>query len=145
MIRRLTCIQASSLTLPKWHFKANLRILNTSRLQHIRISTCPNIKYSPARPIEDQHKNNGIMSAITAVKGNPYVRLMRMDKPIGEISLQSLNMTADMSSLSRLVALILALWLVSCAKRSGRMSPRSQNACNIRCRFNINARSWMHD
>lgn len=94
MLRRLTFNQTSNLNylfrnVAKWQTTINLRFLKPSHLQNIRIATCSDIRNKhPARTIEDRHKNNGISRVVAAFKGNPYVRLMRMDKPIGKTVLK---------------------------------------------------------
>lgn len=91
MLRRLTCHQTSSLNLcrnlAKWQTTINLRFLNPQLYQKIATYSDKG-RNSQVRAIDDRNNNNGISKVVTAFKGNPYVRLMRMDKPIGESTLE---------------------------------------------------------
>lgn len=49
-----------------------------------RFSTCLNINYNSIKPNDSQLKNSVIHKAVITFKSNPYVRLMRLDKPIGK-------------------------------------------------------------
>lgn len=98
MLRRLPCNQTSNYlfrNVAKWQTTINLRFLNPSHLQNIRIATSSDIRNSPARTIEDRHKHNGISRVVAAFKGNPYVRLMRMDKPIGKTVLELIRIESN--------------------------------------------------
>ena len=87
MLRRLSCAQINN---PKlWRNllnckSQNLKVLSSNHLLNIRISTCSTIKCSPFKPQEAQQHNSVLNKAMTTFKGSPYVRLMRLDRPIGK-------------------------------------------------------------
>jgi hypothetical protein len=89
MYRRLSSIQCLE---PKlWKKLLNCQTQSTkisslNPLNTIRFTTNCNINYQSLKPDEPHKQHSSLLhSALTSFKGNPYVRLMRLDRPIGKI------------------------------------------------------------
>lgn len=145
MLWRLSCMQTGNATFWKPLLKGQTQSLKILSSNLIRISTCPS-NFTPFKPKEVQQADSNVVKyAITSFKGNPYVRLMRLDRPIGERKISCVQNIFLKTPDFRLLASILALQLVHSTQRSSWLSTRSLYDGFIRRRCNNNARCWMHD
>jgi hypothetical protein len=114
-------------------------------------ATCKNINNSPIKQNEANINSNGISkNYFETFRSNPYVRIMRLDRPIGEVtiailSLPLLPLTCMTSSCFRIIFIILALRMVYCCCGSARMLARSLNACYVCHRCHDYERSRLYN
>lgn len=88
MLQRLGYIRGHELKLLNNLINCRTRIIDIPRKSPnlIRLSAnCYNTKVDPLKPNDPHQQTNVIQNALTKLKSNPYVRLMRLDKPIGKI------------------------------------------------------------
>lgn len=86
MLRRLVSIQNHELTLWKNLISCRKSNLGASVICHqnlARFSACQHTNFNSSKPNEPPQQNSVINNVLTSFKGNPYVRLMRLDRPIG--------------------------------------------------------------
>lgn len=99
MLRRIINIQTHQPLL--WSHLHNIQIQSFNIPKAIRLhpqrnilrfSACSNPNLNSSKPDEpQQHLQSSIVnSAVSAFRGNPYVRLMRLDRPIGKNGLKYL-------------------------------------------------------
>lgn len=94
----------------------------------------------------DDDANKSVVKAITtSFKNNPYVRIARLDKPIGELI--KIKSTIDENEFNnfRITSFILAMWLVNSIKCISRLFAgfvHVESVCSWRC---IHERCWMYN
>lgn len=87
MLQRLGYIRGHELKLLNNLINCRTRIIDIPRKSSnlIRLSAnCYHTKADPLKPNDPHQQTSVIQNALTKFKGNPYVRLMRLDKPIGK-------------------------------------------------------------
>jgi hypothetical protein len=115
MYRKLGSINCFESTHWKKLLNCQFTKLPTLRQQNIlRFTTNCSINWQSQRPDKPlQQDKSLIQNAIATFKGNPYVRLMRLDRPIGKFRQNHVNpQQITMTIRCRLVAALLALQLV---------------------------------